>query len=57
MIIGIVNETEFQKAGLDFINLSLDQVFALYEHFEESKFEELEMNEEAQLFWESRKDH
>lgn len=53
MITDIPSATEFQHAGLDFINLGMDYVFSLYDEFEICDLQEWGDKDEIALYWSS----
>lgn len=53
MIIDIPTDNDFQHAGIEFINLAMDQVFSLYDNIENSELEEWGDSDEIASYWKS----
>ena len=53
MIIDIPTANDFQHAGIEFINLAMDQVFSLYDNIENSELEEWGDCDEIESYWKS----
>lgn len=53
MIIDIPTSDDFQHAGIEFINLAIDQVFSLYDDIENSELEDWGDCDDIASFWNS----
>lgn len=53
MIIDIPTASDFQHAGIEFINLAMDHVFSLYDDIENSELEKWGNSDDVTLYWNS----